>query len=130
MKLISAGINVDQFKVDGVLFGGFGTDHIDRPKLVESAIRRAHEKFDKNLTPNDFVVIGDTPKDMRCGHLNGVPGVAVGTGIYKASQLGPVSDAVLDNFSNVEEAIATFKRATFSAVRDNYEVKEATENDP
>ena len=100
LKLRSAGINVDLFKIDGTLFGGFGTDHIDRPKLVEAAIGRARERFGQDLTPNDFVVIGDTPKDMRCGHLNHVPGVAVGTGIYKASQLGPVSGPG-ENFNNL-----------------------------
>ena len=130
MKLKSAGINVDLFKVDGVLFGGFGTDHIDRPKLVESAIRRALEQLDEKLQPTDFVVIGDTPKDMRCGHMNGVAGVAVGTGIYKASQLGPVADAVLDNFADVDKTISSFKTAKFTTVRDDYTVEEASENDP
>ena len=130
MKLKSAGINVDLFKVDNVLFGGFGTDHIDRPKLVESAIHRAREQIDAKLQPTDFVVIGDTPKDMRCGHMNGVAGVAVGTGIYKACQLGPVADAVLDSFADVDQAVSSFKKATFTSVREDYTVKGASENDP
>ena len=113
MKLKSAGINTDIFKRNGILFGGFGNDHIDRPKLVEKAIERAHLEIDAKLNPSDFIVIGDTPKDMHCGHVNNVPGVAIATGIFDLDGLKDCSDAVLENFTDIEKTLATFRTVQY-----------------
>jgi hypothetical protein len=68
LKLTSAGINANLFKkqIDGksVLMGGFGNDDINRPGLVKAAINRFENFYDSKISPEQFLVIGDTPKEM------------------------------------------------------------------
>ena len=87
VKLTNAGVEVEHFKAtyDGKnqLLGGFGSDNMDRPTIVKIAMERMNKVLGCNLPPENFLIIGDTPKDIHCGHCNGIPAVAVATGIYK-----------------------------------------------
>nr|XP_002130589.1 uncharacterized protein LOC100181103 [Ciona intestinalis] len=108
LKLKSAQIDVDLFKLENTdeLFGAFGSDpHDQRSDLVTVAKARYSEFLGhKNITPNDMIVIGDSPKDIECAHANNVPCLAVATGMFKTDQL-QTADCVLENFQNVDETV-------------------------
>lgn len=78
LKLKSAGIDSELFKKthEGSfkLIGGFGDDDIQRPGLVSAAISRFNLFYDVKISPDQFLVIGDTPKDIHCAHANDVAG--------------------------------------------------------
>ena len=78
LKLKSAGIDSEMFKKSHEgsfkLIGGFGDDDIHRPGLVSAAISRFNLFYDMEISPDQFLVIGDTPKDIHCAHANDVPG--------------------------------------------------------
>lgn len=68
-------------------FGGFGCEHADRKHLPE----QAHKDYIKysGLSPDkeSYVVIGDTPNDIRSAKYFGATSVAVTTGSYKRNDL-------------------------------------------
>lgn len=70
-------------------FGGFGCNHRDRIHLPEEA----HKEYmtilngDATPAPSDYVVIGDTPNDVRCARYFGAKVVTVSTGDYSNEQL-------------------------------------------
>ncbi|XP_076802301.1 uncharacterized protein LOC143446525 [Clavelina lepadiformis] len=106
LKLKSAGVNLDLFHVENFgIMGAFGSDHGVRSKLVEIAKERYCKHLGvPDIEPNDMVVIGDSPKDISCAHDNGVPCVAVTTGIYSSKDLED-ADYVLDGFNNLDESV-------------------------
>jgi len=75
--------NLNRFFV----FGGYGSDTRDRPKLIRVAIDRASELRDEPLGANDVLVVGDTPRDVEASHAAGVPCVGVASGKYSVEQL-------------------------------------------
>ena len=87
VKLTNAGVEVEHFKATyggkEQLLGGFGSDNMDRPTIVKIAMERMNKVLGCHLPPENFLIIGDTPKDIHCGHCNGIPALAVATGIYK-----------------------------------------------
>lgn len=65
--------------------GAFGSDHADRNRLPEIAIRRA---ADHTGRPDEQVVIvGDTAHDIECARAVGARSVAVSTGRYGGDEL-------------------------------------------
>jgi phosphoglycolate phosphatase len=82
-------------------FGGFGCNHADRIHLPREAHADYQRVFSGSAKPSDFVVIGDTPNDVRCAKHFGARSVAVTTGGFTAKELsesGP--DLILENLSN------------------------------
>lgn len=81
IKVESAG-----FK-DIFTFGGFGCNHADRAYLPGEA----HEEYSmlsgKTPNPDQYVVIGDTPNDIRCAKHFGAKAVSVSTGSYDEKEL-------------------------------------------
>lgn len=61
-------------------FGGFADDHEERDHIAAAALARARRVLGKNLQPQEIVVIGDTPFDVRCGKFIGAKVLAVATG--------------------------------------------------
>lgn len=61
-------------------FGAFGEDGVRRNELVPVAVERAARRLGVPPKPNDVVIIGDTVRDIACGHAHGVPVLAVATG--------------------------------------------------
>jgi phosphoglycolate phosphatase-like HAD superfamily hydrolase len=76
-------------------FGAFGSDDADRNALPAVAARRASERYGREVTTAELVVIGDTPRDIACARAAGSRVVAVTTGRYDARQLRE-ADVVLD----------------------------------
>jgi phosphoglycolate phosphatase-like HAD superfamily hydrolase len=61
-------------------FGGFADDHEDRNHIAVAALERGRRVLGGNLQPQEIVVIGDTPFDVRCGKFIGAKVLAVATG--------------------------------------------------
>ena len=70
-------------------FGGFADDHEERDQIARAAFKRARRVLDPNLQPQEIVVIGDTPFDVRCGKFIGAKTLAVATGGSKFEDLKP-----------------------------------------
>jgi phosphoglycolate phosphatase len=86
MKLDAAGIGFARFAL-----GAYGSDHAERSRLPEVAVRRAERRYDHRFEGKRIVVIGDTPHDISCGEALGVRTIAVATGSYEPSELAECS---------------------------------------
>jgi phosphoglycolate phosphatase-like HAD superfamily hydrolase len=62
------------------VMGGFADDHEDRNHIAVAALARGRRVLDPHLQPQEIVVIGDTPFDVRCGKFIGAKTLAVATG--------------------------------------------------
>jgi phosphoglycolate phosphatase len=71
------------------LTGAFGDDHHDRDQLGPIARKRVQDHHNLSFDFDDVVVIGDTPKDIRCARACGARVIAVATGAFSADQLAP-----------------------------------------
>jgi len=67
--------------------GGFADDHEDRNHIAAAALARGRRVLGKNLRPEEIVVVGDTPFDIRCGKFIGAKVLAVATGGAKLDEL-------------------------------------------
>jgi phosphoglycolate phosphatase-like HAD superfamily hydrolase len=67
--------------------GAYGSDAGDRNALVPIAQARARQLLGYAITPGQIVVIGDTPRDIRCAQVHGARAVAVATGSYSLAEL-------------------------------------------
>lgn len=68
-------------------FGAYGDRHVDRRDLVPVAIAAAAEAGYGVFTPEQIVIVGDTPADVDCAHAHGARAIAVATGNYTIEQL-------------------------------------------
>ncbi len=68
-------------------FGGFADDHEERDQIAAAAFARARRVMGKDLQPQEVVVIGDTPFDVKCGKFIGAKTLAVATGGSKLEEL-------------------------------------------
>ena len=68
-------------------FGGFADDHEDRNHIAVAALERGRRVLGKDLQPQEIIVIGDTPFDVRCGKFIGAKTLAVATGGAKLAEL-------------------------------------------
>jgi len=60
--------------------GAFADDNEDRNQIAVAALKRGRRVLGKDLQPDEIVVIGDTPFDIRCGKFIGAKVLAVATG--------------------------------------------------
>jgi len=67
-------------------FGGFGSDHSNRARLVQIAIKRAQKQFGFDAGRLVFH-FGDAPQDMQAARNAGVIPIGVATGIFSADEL-------------------------------------------
>jgi phosphoglycolate phosphatase-like HAD superfamily hydrolase len=68
-------------------FGAYGCDHADRNLLGPVALERAAQHAGRTFSPDETLVIGDTPKDVACAKAMGARCLAVATGKFSAEQL-------------------------------------------
>lgn len=92
--------------------GAFGSDSMNRLELPAIAARRINAALGLSLSPDKFIVIGDTPNDIACAKYFGARSVAVATGrSYTVEALLEHSpDAVLNDLSDLELFEATLAR--------------------
>ena len=69
--------------------GGFADDSEDRNHIAAAAFQRGRRVLDKNLRPDEILVVGDTPHDVRCGKHIGAKVLAVATGRTPLDELKP-----------------------------------------
>ena len=74
---------------DFFVMGGFADDHEDRNHIAVAALQRGRRVLDPHLHPQEIVVIGDTPFDVKCGKFIGAKTLAVATGGSKYAELKP-----------------------------------------
>lgn len=91
--------------------GAFGDESFDRRDLPAIAARRINEHLGANLTPEQFIVIGDTPNDIACARHFGARVLAVATGrIHSTNELQACEpDALLPDLLDVELFIRTLQ---------------------
>ena len=68
-------------------FGGFGSDAEERSDILRAAWQKAERHRNQSLAPDDFVVIGDTPRDVAAAHAVGFCCVAVASGRHDVHEL-------------------------------------------
>jgi phosphoglycolate phosphatase-like HAD superfamily hydrolase len=84
-------------------YGAFGDDAADRNALVPIAIARADACGLANVTPEDVMVVGDTPFDIACARAVGAIPVAVATGGFDVDQLhASGADIVFKDLSDTQ----------------------------
>jgi phosphoglycolate phosphatase-like HAD superfamily hydrolase len=80
--------------------GAYGSDHEDRDRLLPIAIEKVAKKG-YEFSPEDCVVVGDTPRDVRCAKVHGANCIAVATGPYTRDDLLDTdADIVLDSLAD------------------------------
>ena len=89
--------------------GAFGEESHERRDLPERAAGRINEHLQLDLSPDQFVVIGDTPNDIDCAKHFGARSVVVGTGRFYSTEelLACEPDAWLKDLSDTELVIKT-----------------------
>ena len=78
---LGAEIKLRHFKLwDSFQTGAFADDHEDRDQIAAIARQRGSRLLGTELRPEEVLVIGDTPLDIRCGRAIGAKVLAVATG--------------------------------------------------
>ena len=68
------------------IFGAYGSDSADRPKLTELAIHKAAQLHGR-LSAEQVYVVGDTPLDIAAAQAAGAVSVGVASGHYSTDEL-------------------------------------------
>ena len=68
-------------------FGGFGSDSNIRSELTRKALERGIEASAGRLSADEFISVGDTPRDVEAGHTIGIRVVGVATGHFPVEDL-------------------------------------------
>src|SRR6185503_9906087 len=89
--------------------GAFDDESHNRRDLPGRAAERIRKHLQMDLTPEQFIVIGDTPNDIDCAHHFGAHAVAVGTGrmFSEAEIIACKPDALLPDLADVELVLRT-----------------------
>lgn len=86
--------------------GAFGDEVPDRPSLVPLALRRAEDHYGEAFGPDRSVIVGDTPHDVHCAHVHGLPCLGVATGKYSETELREArADEVVKDLNATDEVI-------------------------
>ncbi|MEI6537541.1 MAG: HAD family hydrolase [Verrucomicrobiaceae bacterium] len=89
--------------------GGFGDDAEHRNDIGPVAVRRMETKTQLRFSPQEVIVIGDTPKDIACAHAMGARCLAVTTGKFDTATLSPFSPwKLLDDLSDTTKVLSLF----------------------
>jgi len=78
-------------------FGGYGSDHEDRGRLLAAGASRGAAKL--GVPDARVVVIGDTPRDIHAARAIGAEVIAVATGGFGKSELAS-ADLVVDQLDD------------------------------
>ena len=90
--------------------GGYGSDDVDRSRLVAVARRRAATKYGEEVRPEDAVLIGDTPLDVAAAREAGARSVAVATGHAGREALAEARpDTVLGDLRDADALLAAVR---------------------
>jgi phosphoglycolate phosphatase-like HAD superfamily hydrolase len=85
---LGAEIKLRHFNLwDKFATGGFADDSEERDQIAAAAQRRGASPLEEKLSPDQVLVIGDTPLDIRCARAIGAKALAVATGGYTLAEL-------------------------------------------
>jgi phosphoglycolate phosphatase len=105
LKLHSLGV-ISHFPI-----GGFGSDSMDRAKIIELAFRRAQAHYRVPFSIKETWVIGDTPNDINAGQQLGINTISVATGVFGVEQLSHHRpNAIFDDFTDWERFLNVIHR--------------------
>jgi phosphoglycolate phosphatase len=92
--------------------GAFGDESHNRRDLPARAAERIRKHLQMDLTPEQFIVIGDTPNDIDCARHFGARAVAVGTGrMFSAADILECKpDALLPDLADVDLVLRTLSQ--------------------
>ncbi|MGB8328542.1 MAG: HAD hydrolase-like protein, partial [Polyangiales bacterium] len=93
-------------------FGGFGSDHSDRPELLRAGLRRGLQLAGVRAGAAHVVVIGDTPHDVAAARSIGADCVAVSTGGYSGSVLEAAGASVVVSDLSSPDVLAAITNET------------------
>ena len=83
--------------------GAFGSDDEERDHLPAIAAERINSHLGHALSPAQFIIVGDTPRDISCARHFGARVLAVASGTHTTEQLKMHSpDAVLEDLSDTQ----------------------------
>jgi phosphoglycolate phosphatase len=68
-------------------FGGYRSDSTDRSELTKIALKRAALVYGEPVTPEQAIVVGDTPHAVQGAHAAGMKCVRVGSDNFNVEQL-------------------------------------------
>jgi phosphoglycolate phosphatase-like HAD superfamily hydrolase len=104
---LGARIKLEPFGLNSFfLFGAFGSDHEDRNFLLPIGIQKFINKFNLYVDFHQFIVIGDTPRDVKCAKIYGAKVIAVATGPYSIEDLKNTdADVVVENLTEVNKIL-------------------------
>ena len=68
-------------------FGAFGSQAFKRVELVEIARKNAENVLNITFQTQDFIIVGDTPRDIWCARDAGIKVVIVATGLSPFEEL-------------------------------------------
>jgi phosphoglycolate phosphatase-like HAD superfamily hydrolase len=86
--------------------GAFGGDAEERDHLPAIAAERICDHLGSRLAPDRFVIVGDTPRDIKCARHFGARSLAVASGPFSSDLLKQHSpDAVLEDLSDTRAVI-------------------------
>lgn len=95
IKLRAAGFDPAWFPI-----GAYGGEAIDRNDLPALAIARAMAHYQQSFTPEQVLIIGDTPADIACARAVGAQVAAVATGFASKDELAAHQpDYLLDDLT-------------------------------
>jgi len=91
--------------------GAFGSDDEERDHLPAIAAERISAQLGYELSPERFIVVGDTPRDISCARHFGARVLAVASGTQTLDSLqGYLPDALLPDLSDTEAVIKLLSR--------------------
>jgi phosphoglycolate phosphatase-like HAD superfamily hydrolase len=86
--------------------GAFGSDAEERDHLPAIAAERINQHMGLTLAPEKFIIIGDTPRDIKCARHFGARVLAVASGQHSTAQLKDHKpDALLEDLSDTEAVL-------------------------
>jgi phosphoglycolate phosphatase-like HAD superfamily hydrolase len=68
-------------------FGGYGSDSADRGEITRTALKRASLVFGEQLSPEQAIAVGDTPRDVEGAHAAGIACIGVGSHHFSIAEL-------------------------------------------
>ena len=90
------------------LRGAYGSDHEDRNELPAIAAERIAAQTGRAFTAEQFVIVGDTPRDVAAARAFGMRCVAVATGHFSLDELAAHRpDALLPDLCDLDAFLAT-----------------------
>ena len=91
--------------------GAFGSDAEDRNHLPAIAAARIRDHLGTELHPEQFIIIGDTPRDISCAKYFGAKVFAVATGKHTLDELLTYQpDAALADLSDASKVVTLLEQ--------------------